>query len=825
MKIKELFLFIKNLRYALTRHRGSIIAVLFASVVVVLVYHFSSRYSDDMDFLNSVTEKAEPTDRQKELSLDSYITESNSLKVYPEYSEDINNKISIMNRTGYLKKNPHNRSKYVYRYATGITGRWIDEKNSVVVPCGSALTFSILPGEGSVIKYYLAATSFQQKTGKRRVYVKISSRGSLLEVQSVEIDIYDRKNFGNMQKPVSDLFQEIYDSTGWFPVSLDLSKYKGSHVSVELSSTDNEGFIFVGNPVHYKESKVERYNVIHLVFDAMSRDYTGIYNVSSKLTPNMVAEQKEFIIFERFYSLATKTRIYLAGMFTSQNPPLTRHGFNDNIIPDDEKEIFYNDRSMTTLPMVLAKAGYMTLQVGNSGFTNPALPTAIDYGFSESFDFQTNPYNSTGIAYHLIKKLKEHRDKPVYIYSHFNTTHKPRITPIKYYMKGFFSNPEKIWRPNVTGATAHADAIFYQIVKALKNEGYWDKTVLIVTSDHGTLFNVDNYGRNFLLEDFVRVPFMIHLPEKLKKKFAIDLTRFKPATSVINLAPTITDIIGLGKVQEFKGKSLIPYLHPEFQDKYTDEFVRSFDNFGASIVYRGRWKYIQLQNDPSSEGNYRMRSYLFFGDGPQDPCEALYDLENDPLERKNLISSRKDIAGICRKAFLDGSTTPALNLITFFPDKDTGKKIEVVISMNNPMRRIGISPKDKGDIIQFKGNRCIIRFKLDDKKRIVYFEGSNNLSPYTMEVLSDGKKQDPESFSYGNHNLPLLRSTSDLSGAQLFHSILVTNIPEKPSGIEGLCLNISRIDIRRWARVQESGSDKKLDPGMKDVLRSWGYIQ
>jgi len=800
-----------------------IIAVSIGSVLFILCYG-AFRYPDDKGFLEATPGLVKDSVVVKnELLLDN-ITEISSLVVIPAYTKDTSDKIAALQFSGYLKTNPYTNSPYVFRYATGHTGLWLDEKNSLLLPCGSIAGFPVTPQNGSRIEFYVAALSFEEKNGKRKLEVSVTSGGKNQIIKSQYVDLYNRQEFNQTQTPPSKNFSKIYPSTGWLKVSADISQFKGKQIKVEIISQEKEGFLLIGNPVHYASAALKKYNVIHIVFDAMNCDYMGIYNPSSTLTPNFMAQKNDFIIFDKFYSLATNTRIYLSGMFTSQFPPATRHGYNDHIIFDEEKNIFYNDKSMDTLPQAMKRNGYLTLQTGNSGFTNPALQTSVDYGFSESFDFQGMPYDSTGIAYHLIRTLKDRKNAPIYLYAHFNTTHKPRITPIKYYFKGFLKNPDKIWRPNVTGSTMHADALFSQIVNALKKEGLWESTIFIVTSDHGTLYHLSNFGRNYLLDDFIHTPFMIHLPEELKKRYADGVNRFTMATSVINLAPTILDITGSTASTRFRGKSILPYLGMKNPPEYTDEYIRSFDNYGASIIYKGRWKYVQFQHDQSIDREFRSRSFYFFGSGPSDSNEVLYDLEDDPLEKRNIIGLHKDIAALCRKAFLNGSTQPALNMITIFPD-GKNHKVNVSGSFKEPPLRTGIIAKTGNDSFKINKNRFNFTVMLSDKPRYLYFEGADTTSSFTVKVFCDGKTVDNSNFLCGSYNLPLVSQNSPVEGTPLLSALLITEKPSAPVDKSGVTINLSRMDIRRWAQDQSSGADGGMDANMKEVMKSWGYIQ
>jgi len=132
------------------RHPAVSAAALIIIITAGIAIYASVRYPDDRSFLQKAP-GIQSTDIQNQEQLRDIISESGSLAVIPPYSKNAEKNISVLRSSGYLKTNPYARSPYVFRYVTGKTGLWLDEKNSVLLPCGSSMRFSVAAAEGSRI--------------------------------------------------------------------------------------------------------------------------------------------------------------------------------------------------------------------------------------------------------------------------------------------------------------------------------------------------------------------------------------------------------------------------------------------------------------------------------------------------------------------------------------------------------------------------------------------------------------------------------------------------------------------------------------------------
>ena len=103
-----------------------------------------------------------------------------------------------------------------------------------------------------------------------------------------------------------------------------------------------------------------------------------------------------------------------------------------------------------------------------------------------------------------------------------------------------------------------ADHLVGELIRTVRDAGRYDDALIVVTSDHGEAFF--EHGRflhaRLLYDEFLRVPFIVKWPSRV--------SGFRPSidsvVSLVDLAPTLTDGIGLGQGVGFQGRTLLPTI-------------------------------------------------------------------------------------------------------------------------------------------------------------------------------------------------------------------------------------------------------------------------
>lgn len=123
------------------------------------------------------------------------------------------------------------------------------------------------------------------------------------------------------------------------------------------------------------------------------------------------------------------------------------------------------------------------------------------------------------------------------------------------------------------------------IVTRLKDEGKYENTLIVITSDHGAY----HYGKTTIYETGVRIPLMMHWPNGIPAEGT-----FEGMVQNIDFAPTFLDVAGVKvkKSMEMDGKSLVP----SFTKKSAVIHDYLFFELGfARGVLANDWKYIAVR--------------------------------------------------------------------------------------------------------------------------------------------------------------------------------------------------------------------------------------
>jgi arylsulfatase A-like enzyme len=161
-------------------------------------------------------------------------------------------------------------------------------------------------------------------------------------------------------------------------------------------------------------------------------------------------------------------------------------------------------------------------------------------------------------------------------------------------------------------ALHYSDLALRRLVQGLAGRGFLRNTLLVIYGDHGEAFgeHPGNFGHTlYLYEENLRVPLIFRAPGILRQ------ARIGRVTSLVDLAPSVCDLLGLRLPAEFEGISAFgAQEHPALF--LTDYSMRLYG------LRSGRWKFIH-----EMETGFR----------------RLYDLKADPRERTNLARVRPEI--------------------------------------------------------------------------------------------------------------------------------------------------------------------------------------
>nr|MBA3949805.1 sulfatase-like hydrolase/transferase [Acidobacteriota bacterium] len=355
-------------------------------------------------------------------------------------------------------------------------------------------------------------------------------------------------------------------------------------------------------------------NVVLITMDTTRFDAMGYAGAQGNPTPAVDALAREGVVFDNAVASVPLTLPSHSTMFTGMLPP--RHGVRDN-------GGFVLDPKHVTLAERLRDRGWKT-----GGFVGAYVLDAkwgIDQGFEhyhDQFDLTKYKRISLGdvartageVVDAAMPWLEQNAQNKFFAWLHFYDPHTPYDPPEPW--KSRFPG-----RPYI-GEVAYVDAQIARVTNWLRSRGLIDRTIIIVTADHGESLGEHGEGSHglFIYDASVKVPLVIRAPYAAAKGRTV-----AQVVRSHDLAPTVLDLLGLPGDPAMEGRSLAPFLAggrgPDL-DAYSESlYARHHYGWSELTALRaGRFKYIQA------------------------PRPELYDLEQDPKELDNLFDARQSLA-------------------------------------------------------------------------------------------------------------------------------------------------------------------------------------
>jgi arylsulfatase K len=181
---------------------------------------------------------------------------------------------------------------------------------------------------------------------------------------------------------------------------------------------------------------------------------------------------------------------------------------------------------------------------------------------------------------------------------------------------GFDDQMVKRVRRIYFGMVAEVDAMVGELMAAMDEQGLWENTYFLFSSDHGEMA-MEHMGwyKSAMYEPSVRVPLLVAGPG-IVPGAAID-----GVTSLIDVYPTLMDATGLPAPEDLEGHSLLPEMRGEPSTRPNWALCAYHDsacNATTFLLRAGDWKYV-----------------VYVGYEPQ-----LFNLAEDPDEIHNLAAER-----------------------------------------------------------------------------------------------------------------------------------------------------------------------------------------
>ena len=169
-----------------------------------------------------------------------------------------------------------------------------------------------------------------------------------------------------------------------------------------------------------------------------------------------------------------------------------------------------------------------------------------------------------------------------------------------------------------------------------------DHTIVVHTSDHGDSLGAHHlFGKETMFEEATRVPLLIRLPGQTRAK------TIQQRISHIDFVPTLLDVLGQANHPQCAGKSLLPLINGEAAAP-ENVFLEWAPN--RTKVIKGTKLARRRMIKRAVEESTRT---IVTSDGwklclRDKDLNELYNLNDDPLERRNLYADRQHGSVIAR---------------------------------------------------------------------------------------------------------------------------------------------------------------------------------
>lgn len=371
-----------------------------------------------------------------------------------------------------------------------------------------------------------------------------------------------------------------------------------------------------------RPSPINARHLTIVTIDTLRADRLGCYG-GDVVTPHLDAIAREGAMAPQATAHVALTRPSHVSLFTGLLPP--QHGIRDNVSPSLPPQV-------PTLAPILRAAGFRTAAFVSS------IVLSRQSGLDRGFEHYSDRFEADADDARFLNTLQKRGDvtlvsaldwlekapkaERLFLWLHLYDPHDPYEPPEPYAAR-YAGRP-------YDGEVAWTDELIGRLDTALGRLGLKQDTLLVVTSDHGE--GLGEHGENahgfFLYESTLRVPLLLRGPGILPG------ARPRVTARTIDLLPTALDLIGVAAPEGMKleGRSLAGAVREGGALRELPSYAESLLpllHFGWSdlrSIREGRFKYILA------------------------PRPELYDLDQDPGERRNLAPTQPAKAEAMRAA-------------------------------------------------------------------------------------------------------------------------------------------------------------------------------
>jgi arylsulfatase A-like enzyme/Tfp pilus assembly protein PilF len=347
--------------------------------------------------------------------------------------------------------------------------------------------------------------------------------------------------------------------------------------------------------------------IVLISIDTLRADHLPAYGYHGVRTPAIDALAADGVVFDRAYSHAPQTLPAHTALLSGRLPFET--GVRDNVG-------FTVKNGERLLPQMLRERGYTT------GGVVSAYVLRKETGINQGFDFFDGemPPSSPELSIGQVQRDGAESEKiaerwldangsgRAFLFLHLYEPHKPYTPPARFEQYSPYD-----------GEIAYSDEIVGRLLKYLKSHQLYDRSTIVLLSDHGE--GLGDHGEQehglFVYDEAIHVPLIIK-----QESNAGAGRRVADIVQHLDIVPTVLDLVKAPVPGNLRGRSLKPVLDGSGRlnaaPVYSEALYARY-HFGwseLSAITDDRYRYIKA------------------------PHDELYDLQRDPRERENIVADR-----------------------------------------------------------------------------------------------------------------------------------------------------------------------------------------
>jgi len=398
-------------------------------------------------------------------------------------------------------------------------------------------------------------------------------------------------------------------------------------------------------------------NIILIIIDSLRPDHLSCYGYHEAKTANIDGLAEQSLVFMNAMANAPWTYPSLASIFTSLYPDALSNCLLAPI-PDQ----------VPTLAQIVSGSGIKTAAIVSNPFINSSL--GLTSGFTHKWNSyepyflpafsSTNlniflarilrrVYQNEGaatITHRVIRWLSNNQNAPFFLWVHYIDPHHPYgkkwndIISGKRFQEKPGAEANSLKPPGTKDGENSApnapdlrrieylydqdllytDRYLGELFRFLRGNGLWEKSAIILTADHGEeFFERGHIGHNVNLDwGAIHVPLMIKMPG------AGPSGLIREPVELVDLYPTILELLGIPSSVAIQGKSLLPMIRGGAARE---------DDFFYSSCNRFQSPQIGLR-----DSRYTLIYY------PREKKFQLFDRVKDPWEQKDIAGAEPQVA-------------------------------------------------------------------------------------------------------------------------------------------------------------------------------------